>query len=574
MTTQTSTMGKVNNFLHKLFGTTPGLGLQPKEAIAYSITGFGQNLICTIIGSYLTIFMTDALGYNLDVNIGAVSGVLAVAFLMLAVRLFDAFNDPIMGSVVDYTRTKWGKCRPYLKWMAIPIGVITILCFLPVYPRNLGGFIAVSIIYTIWSVTYTIADVPYWALSSAMENDTDKRGKMLTVARLACTGASGLVTILVPFITKAVTNKYTIQANHVGTTIEGINRAIIEADIGLIMPQYAANARTALSWTYFIVATVLVILAIPMFYYGFKHTKERYQSTEKPVPLKQNIKLLFSNKPLMLIVISGILGAARMVYMYTGGLYFCKYALKDESLYGLVTMLVVPGGVIASVLVPWFTKKVGKKWTFIGSHLLGGVAMLIMYLVGWDTPAKMGVAVAAMIILGIPQGFSNIMTYALIADSIDYLEWKTGERAEGICFAMQTLINKIGMAVGAFIGVMAFLMAGISSDNPVGSITDEGLKKLWDMLVLSGVVSMFACVIPMFFFTFTEKKQKQAVTEIVARKVNKNPQFILEYAGDVDLLAPYLNGGILEQATEIRAAHLANEAVKATESIEVVEDKE
>ena len=555
MTTQTSTMGKVNNFLHKLFGTTPGLGLQPKEAIAYSITGFGQNLICTIIGSYLTIFMTDALGYNLDVNIGAVSGVLAVAFLMLAVRLFDAFNDPIMGSVVDYTRTKWGKCRPYLKWMAIPIGVITILCFLPVYPRNLGGFVAISLVYVVWSVTYTVADVPYWALSSAMESDTDKRGKMLTVARLAGTGASGLVTILVPFITKAVTKKY------------------MSAD-GLILAEYAAQVRQTLSWTYFIVAAVLVILAMPMFFYGFKHTKERNQTTEKPVPLKENVKLLFSNKPLMLIVLSGILGAARMVYMYTGGLYFCKYALKDESLYGLVTMLVVPGGVIASVLVPWFTKKFSKKWTFIASHLLGGVAMLIMYLVGWQSTAGLVVAIIAMIILGIPQGFSNIMTYALIADSIDYLEWKTGKRAEGICFAMQTLINKIGMAVGAFIGVVAFTMAKISSDDPIGSMTDDGLKKLWDMLVLSGVVSMFACTIPMFFYKFTEDRQRQAVTEVVARKVNNDPQFISEYAGDINLLAPYLNEGILEQVTEIRATQLAGATVEAAEKVEEEIDKE
>ena len=96
---------------HKLFGTQPNDGdVQPKEGIAYSLCGFGQNLICTIIGSYLTIFMTDAIGY----------GALAVALLMLFARIYDALNDPIMGSIVDRTRTPWGKCRPYLKWMAIP----------------------------------------------------------------------------------------------------------------------------------------------------------------------------------------------------------------------------------------------------------------------------------------------------------------------------------------------------------------------------------------------------------------------------------------------------------------------
>ncbi|MBS7360858.1 MAG: MFS transporter [Oscillospiraceae bacterium] len=127
---------KVNKLLHSVFGTTPGKGMQPKEAIAYSITGFGQNLICNIIGSYLMVFMTDALLFDIDSKVGAVSGVVAVAYLMLFTRIYDALNDPIMGSLVDRTRTKWGKCRPYLKWMGFPIGIMTILCFLPVYDKS------------------------------------------------------------------------------------------------------------------------------------------------------------------------------------------------------------------------------------------------------------------------------------------------------------------------------------------------------------------------------------------------------------------------------------------------------
>lgn len=136
------------SFLHKLFGTTPGKGVQPKEAIAYSVAGFGQNFICTIIGSYLTIFLTDALLFGADgVTVGAISGSMAVAYLMLGTRIFDALNDPIMGSIVDRTRTKWGKCRPYLKWMAIPIGIMTVLCFMPFLPaKATSTFATVAVI--------------------------------------------------------------------------------------------------------------------------------------------------------------------------------------------------------------------------------------------------------------------------------------------------------------------------------------------------------------------------------------------------------------------------------------------
>lgn len=496
---------KINDLLHKVYGTNPNdkASLQPKEAIAYGVTGFGQNFICTIIGSYITIFMTDALLFGSVEKggmFGALDGAMAVAFLMLGVRIFDAFNDPIMGSIVDRTRTKWGKCRPFLKWMAIPIAIMTIACFIPLPAKTLSTFVIIAVIYTIWSVVYTVADVPYWGLSTCMTNDTVVRGNMLTITRLICTLGAGIVTVFVPVITSAVTAKFR------------------DAD-GNVMPEFIqANADT-LKYTYFICALVLTVAAIPMFFYGFKHTKERFTTTDAPPSLGHNLKLLFKNKELLLVVISGILGGARMVYTYTGGLYFAKYALKDEGLYGLITLMVVPGGLVASILVPWMTKKFTKKWAYIGVHVLGAVVMFAMYFVGYDAPWKLVVCAIGLVLLGIPQGVNNIITYAMIGDTVDYLEWKTGERGEGICFAMQTLINKVGMAVGAFVGVMAFSWAGINPEA-TPAITPEGEQTLWNVLILAGALSMVGTIIPMLFYTITEKKQAQMVAEIAERKAN------------------------------------------------------
>ncbi len=524
---------KINDLLHKVYGTTPNDGnLQPKEAIAYGIAGFGQNFICTIIGSYLTIFLTDALLFGADgVTIGSVTGAMAVAYLMLGTRIFDAFNDPIMGSIVDKTRTKWGKCRPYLKWMAIPIAIMTVACFLPVFQAKANSsFILIAIIYVIWSVVYTVADVPYWGLSTCMTNDTVVRGNLLTVTRLLCTLGAGIVTVFVPIITNAVTAKYRYTADDIdkimidkATEIEGLVQnqglSIEEAANGfvnsVIKGQELANADT-LKWTYFICAVVLVVLAVPMFFYGFKNTKERFTADDNPPSFGHNLKLLFKNKELLLIVLSGILGGARMVYTYTGGLYFAKYVLENEGLYSIITLLVVPGGLVASILVPWMSKKFTKKWAYIAVHLFGGVVMAVMYFVGYDAPWKLVVAAIGLVLLGIPQGVNNIITYAMIGDTVDYLEWKTGERGEGICFAMQTLINKIGMAVGAFIGVISFSAAKINAET--GYIPADGKDTLWNMLILSGVISMFACAVPMFFYKITEKRQAEMVKEIAERK--------------------------------------------------------
>lgn len=501
-------MAKLNDMkiLHKIFGTTPGDGnLQPKEAIAYSIAGFGQNFICTIIGSYLTVFMTDALLFgSADVMVGGVSGAMAVAFLMLGTRIYDACNDPIMGSIVDRTRTKWGKCRPYLKWMPIPIAVMTILCFCPfLEPKATSTFAIISVVYVIWSMVYTVVDVPYWGLSTCMTNNTTIRGNVLTVARLLSTLGAGIVTVGVPIITSAVTNKY-----------KGAD--------GAVLPQFIdANANT-LKWTYFICALVFTAIAIPMFYYGFRNTKERFTSTENPPSLGHNLKLLFKNRELLLVVLSGILGGARMVYTYTGGLYFAKYVLKEEGLYSLITLLVVPGGAVASILVPWMTKKFTKKWAYIGVHVLGAVVMFAMYFIGYDANWKLVVCAIGLVLLGIPQGVNNIATYAMIGDTVEYLEWKTGERAEGICFAMQTFINKIGMAVGAFIGVFSYSWAGINPTAADGVyITAQGEQTLWNLLVLSGALSMVGTIIPMLFYRLTEKRQRELVKEIEERKAKK-----------------------------------------------------
>ncbi len=578
--------GNKKPFLHTLFGSTPGDGeMQPKEGLSYSLCGFGQNLICTVIGSYLTVFMTDAIGFP----------ALAVALLMLGARIFDALNDPIMGSIVDRTRTKWGKCRPYMKWMAFPIAAMTVVCFLPFYPNTDGGFAALSILYIVWGVIYTVADVPYWGLSTAMSNDTYRRGNLLTIARLFCTAGAGIVTVFTPIITQAITSADNSVVSAIQSLMNAINggeevvasnsaffamfsgienvgayiQNLLSADklasitetfgnLGLninqsgaallqIKQSASASMMQDLRFTYFIIAIVCCVIALPLFFLGYKNTTERNQSFEKPPSLKHNLKLLFKNKPLMLIVLSGIGGAARMLFTYTGGLYFAKYIMNKESMYSLFTMAIVPGGLIASLLVPFFTKKFGKRNTYIWSHVIGGVAMLIAFIVGiafdhgnYSSMVTTVVLIIALVISGIPQGFGNILTYAMIGDTVEYLELKTGERAEGICFAMQTLINKIGMAVGAFVGVLAYYMAGVEAGN-ASAVTAQGKDTMWIMLVLIAAISFFLTIIPLFFYKFNEKQQQEAKEEINRRKAalagGDNAALATDSAGSIDKAA-------------------------------------
>ena len=612
---------------HKLFGTYPGDGeMQPKEGIAYSLCGFGQNLICTIIGSYLTVFMTDAIGY----------GALSVALLMLFARIYDALNDPIMGSIVDRTRTPWGKCRPYLKWMAIPVSIVTILCFLPWYPQNPGGFAAMCIMYVIWGMVYTVCDVPYWGLNSRMSNDTFRRGNLLTIARLLCTAGAGIVTIVVPQVTSAMTgdlqqeinayqqivseiqiavdndmigDEYDFDADRdkafasigdldafilanfgedsaayqawvqAGAAYSKYDSQLLEGkafedwtgtDLQKILDDTLGSKQDELSYIYFVAAIICVAVGCPLFFVGFKFTKERTgELDEKEVPsLKHNLSLLFKNKPLMLIVISGILGAARMVFTYTGGLYFCKYVLdsvnfigmQGEGLYTLVTIAIVPGGLIASLMVPYLTKKIGKKQSYIWTNIAGGVALLVAFIIGitldrgdYTSPATLIVAIIAIVISGIPSGLTNIVSYAMIGDTVEYLELKTGERAEGICFAMQTFINKIGMAIGAFIGVMGYHLARVTANNP-GALDADGKDVMWIMLMLVAALSFILSAIPIFFYKFNEKEQQEAVEEIKRRKEAKEAELAAAGAESGSVAVGIADGTADGVSVEITAA--------------------
>lgn len=500
-------------FWHKILQTDPNKKdeMQPKEVISYSIAGLGQNLICQLVTSFFLFFLTDAVGLN----------PLWLAIMFLCARLFDAFNDPIMGSIVDYTRSKYGKMRPYLLYMPIPICILTVLLFVSFTGASKGFSMAyATVIYVLWGICYTTVDVPYWGLASSMTSNTDKRNTMLTIARLFCTIGGGIVTVFIPIFQDMV--RRNVVSKYLGDAAPADLSEALEVLADLPV---AGAAEADLSHGYkvlfLIVAIIVAVVAAPTFLIGFKNTKERfYEDNGKRSNLAHNIKLLFKNKPILLLVATGVLGCLRLIYM-TSALYYAKYNLGNEAIFSVLTILVVPGGLIATVTTPWLSKKLGKRNLFIISHLIGGIAMTVLYFVGLGSagtsPASVVLFYIVLVIMGLPSGYSNILQYSMIADTIDYLEWKTGERAEGICFAMQTLISKIGMAFVAFVVLLVLELKGYGSASKLAP-TQEIKDGIWMMTTLLSGVSTVACTIPLFFYTFTEKKQAECVAEIAARK--------------------------------------------------------
>ena len=492
-------------FFDKILGVDPSdkNSMQTKEVVSYSVAGLGQNIICQLVTTFFMYYLTTACGINDD-------GIMYLAYMFLFARLFDAFNDPIMGTIVDRTKSKWGKMRPYLLFSPIPIAIFTVLLFttLPGEVSQTAKLAYSTVIYLLWGIAYTSVDVPYWGLASSMTSDTNKRNTMLTVARLFCTIGSGLVSVVIPIITGSL----------------GTDASVLKV-------------------AYLIIAIVSVLIAVPPFFFGFKNTKERFfEANKEKESLKENIKLLFKNKPILLMIAIGVVGSLRTIYMTTA-LYYASVNLGSTALASAMFMLVVPGGLVATLLTPYLSKKFGKRNVFLWSHVVGGILLVGLYFMGYNAQvgAFDGTTTLAqimfyiiIIIAGVPTGFSNILTYSMIGDSIDYLEDKTGKRAEGICYAMQTLISKIGMALTAFVTLLVLGKAGyatvtaggqIAADSPeLAGIIVSVKSNIWLVTTLACGISMAACAIPLLFYKFNEKEQAEAVARVAARKAAMNGQ--------------------------------------------------
>lgn len=541
--TESNFKTKVGNFLNKTLGTDPTKkdDVQSKEVLAYSVAGLGQNIICQLVTTFFMLYMTDVAGVSAT----------WLAWMFLAARLFDALNDPVMGSIVEMTRTRQGKMRPYLKYSPIPIAILTVLLFVNLPVGETGKFAFGTVIYLLWGIAYTSVDVPYWGLASSMTSDTEKRNTILTVARLFCTIGSGAVSVFIPII--------------IGDNTIATQRIL-----------------------YPIVALVCVLIAVPTFWVGYKGTKERFYDaeTDGKFTLIKNLKLLGKNKPALLIILVGVLGSLRTIYMTTA-VYYAKYNLQDFDLAGVIFLLVVPGGLAATLLTPVLSKRFGKKTIFIWSHIIGGALLVLLYIIGLPNGTSLAAQIAFYIIIiiaGVPSGFSNIMTYSMIADSIDYLEDKTGERAEAFCFSLQTFISKIGMAMTAFVTLMVLGEYGYdASFAEPGAIDDlwgtpefqRVLEGNWMATTLLCGVSMLACAVPLFFYTFTEKKQKEAVARVLARKIvagDPNPTVYHEFVETIAVIDPVKREEALIQVAQIFGLSTVEELMVKVEELKNVSD--
>lgn len=443
-----------------------------KEAIGYMLGDAGNLFVLTYVSSFLKVFYTDVLKIAPS----------KVARLFLFTRLWDAVNDPMWGTIVAKRRPdKNGKYRSYLKWIAIPLAVSELICFLnirAITKNELLIMIFAYVTYISFGMLYTGMNVPFGSLASVITDDPDGR-TLLSTFRSIGGGIGGAAPLLVaPFII------YTKMDDGKGGTYNVAN------DKGMMM-----------------FGVAMAICSIIFYLACYKSTTERIASDANPkINIKDTYLNMLKSRPFMVLAFTGILISGELQfaslnqYLYKN--YFCNTSL---SVLGTIAQY-LPMAIMIP-FIPKLSKKFGKKEICsFGSFFSALAAVLIFVLKPERTQSS--IFIALLFVIGFGYSFVSVTNWAVVADVIDYQEYKTGVKTESAIYAVYTFCRKLGQTLADFGGLT--LLGKIGYDATVMSNAgyvegvSEGILKVCTLI--PAVIYTMIFLLYKFAYPLTKEK--------------------------------------------------------------------
>ena len=496
----------------------------------YLVGMFGQNIIYQVIAAGLISYY---LGSVLYIPAAIISVIIFIA------RIWDALNDPMMGTIVDRTHTKWGKCRPYLIIFPGIIGLMTILCFLNGRYTDADSTGRVLIViwaaasYIIWGMLFTVCDIPLWGITSLMTEDENDRSKIIGLARVAA-GIGGFGTII-SFIPRA---------------FEGMFAGKYNAMIGIdgYTKQMAAEDTRKAAWIFTVVAVTVV--ATICFELAGLGTKERVPGNpEDKRGIIENFKIMFRCKPFRQILISGVIRSPLQLLMIMAVPLMMYYYMDNDP--GNITSragLIIKVGLIAiMVFVPQFTamivtpslvKKFENKKIYNFYSLAGAIPYAAIFVIYFIFKGNLIDSMVAVVLTAICIGLAtasmggiNVMQSIMIADCVDYEEYHNGFRPDGVFFSGQSFLTKLSGGIAALIQGLVYTIIGFSGAN-LEAINDklrngahffelDGGKYALGMFFLISIpiaLGMALSAIPTLKYAMSDKDHEQILDALVARR--------------------------------------------------------
>ncbi len=467
-----------------------------KEKIRF-LTGLaGQNIVYSLIGgSFFSYFLTE---------ISLIPAQICSVLLLLG-KIWDGINDPVVGSIVDRCTFKSGeKLRPLLKWTPVFVGIFLVLMFfvLPVPEELLWLRVMYFVImYLCWDIVYTLQDVAIWGITAMSTPVPDEREDLTKWARTVGSCVFGVMSVGIPWILE-------MFVNLTGLTWQ-ISTFIFAIVFGLNGALLSRRAYVA---------------------------KERVPLTEKQESLRKSFSLLFKNRMLLLISLGNVLSAVG--FGSTLITYFFKYMVPSDFIgtsfigaLGLTTLYSVITGLptfISMLFADKLKKLCGNSYVnvLIMIQSCNIIFRIAAFFVGFEG-TKLWIAIAFLTVAGLPSGATSIAQTSLFADSIDYMEWKTGMRTEGVTFSMQTFFTKASSGINQGLAMLALSLLGYvaidRAESFVGLQSQAFNTWIWPLMILTPAIGSLLYIIPLLFINYT-KKQKEIVTEDLRRRRENLPE--------------------------------------------------
>lgn len=487
--------------------------MKKSEIFTFGIGLFGVALLTGWMPDYTQTFFADFAFKGKGFDYSVISSQISAVFL--AAGIIGAVIELVTGFLIDNTRTKLGKVKPWIGFGAVPMAIIAMLVFVAPNTKNQTlAIVWMYVIYSLYTAVGCAVERPAECFGALCSPDPSERSSAISIASfMKSVGQSGgmVVVLAVGIVMKAVMG----QQQFKNAEAQGLDLVI-------------STAVCALGFIIFVMIF-------------FMNNKERVPYTREKVSLKDAVKVVFTNKNLLMVSLTKLTGFGRGVYG-TVSLYIAIYLLGSKDLKLALLLPMGIGTAVGTLLVNFVLKKFSTKQTYILFCVYGATSLAILYFVATGIGFRSALIIPFLILnffCGLQHGNTNVTPNIMIADCVDEIEWKTGKRQEGLAYAGFGLFAKVASAFTKALGPwLLYTWSGylVSTDANVAyaAQSDSTLNKFLMIYTIIPAAFVILQGVPILFYDMVGDKKERIVKELMIRRAAAADRDFDEPANDAD----------------------------------------
>ena len=446
-----------------------GTRLSKRNKWIYGSGDFGFSLTNTILNVYFALFLTDVVGVK--------PAVAALAIFIGAT--WDYVNDPIVGYISDHTHSRWGRRRPFLLFGALPFAAAFVLLWVrPPLEGALALGIYYSLVYALFDTAATFVYMPYFALTPEMTDDYDER-TALTSTRMFFSILGSLVAFTLPL---AVVDGF--RAEHAGRVL------MMGGIFGLL--------------------SALPLLLV------FWDARERpeYMHMVQKLSWRESIRATSKNRPFAFGLVMFLFNGVTMSIIQVILLYYVKYVVIRENQSDLIMATIFVVAMFALPLWEMISRRLNKRWAYISG--IAFLAVVLLVLASLTPQTSLTLIMVLCVLAGIGVSAMHVMPWAILPDAIEYGEWKTGQRQEGLFYSLITLAQKVASSIAVPLALLVLQFSGYQPN----SLTQPA-SAVFGIRMVAGPIPAFTLCMGILFtllFPLGREDYKKITAELAARR--------------------------------------------------------